>query len=597
MRNPLSEYAARLETLTFEQAALNKRQGYLPWLRLLTFFCSAAAFWQAWKHENNGLVFLGSALLIVFVILTEVDRRLGVKIRRLNGLIQINELEIKALNGDFSNFDPGLEYLDPTHAYSYDLDVFGPDSIFQALNRSASVYGKNRLAQYFSDAHAFADQLAERQEAVRELSENCDFRQELQVVFYEKTSHAKDRTTLGNWLDAEETLLKAPWVRVVAYALPALTTALTGLWALGLFPFPAVLVVLQLLIVGIFNRRIMQNHAALSRQADVLQGYADALALLEKTPFKSPLLRRLQTQLEGPDTLKASAVLRKLTVILNRLDSNLNVFAAIVLNGFLMMNLHLLLALARWKKQYKSTVLRWFDALGEADALCSIGNFASNNPTYTFPEAARDTFRWTAQNLGHPMIPAPERVLNGLDIRGWNQFRIITGANMSGKSTFLRTVGVNHLLAMMGAPVCAERLIFSPLEIHSSIRTSDSLAKHESYFYAELKRLKSIIDELRAGRQKLILLDEILKGTNSGDKQSGSIALIKQLLRYRSTGLFATHDLALGDLEKTYPDNVKNLCFEIEIRNATLHIDYRLRTGVCKNLNATFLMKEMGISD
>jgi DNA mismatch repair ATPase MutS len=182
-----------------------------------------------------------------------------------------------------------------------------------------------------------------------------------------------------------------------------------------------------------------------------------------------------------------------------------------------------------------------------------------------------------------------------LEIKGWNQFRIITGANMSGKSTFLRTIGANLLLAMMGAPVFAKRLTFYPIEIHSSIRTNDSLAKRESYFYAELKRLKEIITELEQGKQKLILLDEILKGTNSSDKQTGSIALIKQLMKYQLAGLFATHDLALGDLINHYPENIKNLCFEIHITGDRMEIDYKLSPGVCRNLNASFLMKNMGI--
>jgi DNA mismatch repair ATPase MutS len=197
--------------------------------------------------------------------------------------------------------------------------------------------------------------------------------------------------------------------------------------------------------------------------------------------------------------------------------------------------------------------------------------------------------------MGHPLIPGGTCVPNDLEITGWNQFRIITGANMSGKSTLLRTVGANLLLAMMGAPVFAGRLTFYPIEIHSSIRTNDSLSKRESYFYAELRRLKEIIKDLEAGAEKLILLDEILKGTNSSDKQSGSIALIRQLMKYKLAGLFATHDLALGNLISHYPDNIRNLCFEIHITGDRMEIDYKLSPGVCQNLNASFLMRNMGI--
>lgn len=260
-----------------------------------------------------------------------------------------------------------------------------------------------------------------------------------------------------------------------------------------------------------------------------------------------------------------------------------------------MFNLHLLLKVEKWKTQNSEKVPDWFDAIASFDAVSSLANFAYNNPGFTFPEIAPGSFTFKADDLGHPLIAEDQRIVNNVDIEGWNQFYIITGANMSGKSTFLRTIGVNYILAMAGAPVCAGNLIFYPIQIHSSIRTSDSLVKHESYFYAELKRLKQIIDELEGGEQKLILLDEILKGTNSRDKQAGSIALIEQLLKYKSVGLFATHDLALGELAGQYPDNVKNLCFEIEIADAKMVIDYKLHQGVCKNLNATFLMKNMGI--
>jgi DNA mismatch repair ATPase MutS len=288
-------------------------------------------------------------------------------------------------------------------------------------------------------------------------------------------------------------------------------------------------------------------------------------------------------------------VIKRLSKLLNMMDSNLNLLVSVIMNGLFMFNIHVLIAVERWRLTYKSLVPIWFEVLAEFDALSSLGTYAFNNPAYIYPEPVSDGFRFVAEKIGHPLIPRESCVTNDLEITGWNQFRIITGANMSGKSTFLRTIGANLLLAMMGAPVFAKRLTFYPIEIHSSIRTNDSLAKRESYFYAELKRLKEIITELEQGKQKLILLDEILKGTNSSDKQSGSIALIKQLMKYQLAGLFATHDLALGDLINHYPENIKNLCFEIHITGDRMEIDYKLSPGVCRNLNASFLMKNMGI--
>ncbi|MEI7597666.1 MAG: hypothetical protein WCK02_18105 [Bacteroidota bacterium] len=224
-----------------------------------------------------------------------------------------------------------------------------------------------------------------------------------------------------------------------------------------------------------------------------------------------------------------------------------------------------------------------------------MGNFAYNNPNYIFPQTKTEDFALEAINIGHPLISKADCITNNFNISGWNQMTIVTGANMAGKSTFLRTIGTNILLGTMGAPVFADKFTFTPIEIYSSIRTSDSLAKNESYFYAELKRLKAIINELEKGIPKFILLDEILKGTNSQDKQSGSIELIKHLLQYHFVGIFATHDQALGELINLYPNNVKNACFEISFNNEQMIIDYKIRDGICKNLNATYLMKKMGI--
>jgi DNA mismatch repair ATPase MutS len=316
---------------------------------------------------------------------------------------------------------------------------------------------------------------------------------------------------------------------------------------------------------------------------------------VENTNFKSGYLIDIQKRLVAEEGKIPSKAIHQLSLILNYMDSNLNILVSVILNGLFMFNLHLLLKVEKWKKQNQENVPNWFESIATFDALSSLANFAYNYPLYAYPEPVTTDYKFAAENLGHPLIPYEHRVANDIQINGWNQFAIITGANMSGKSTFLRTIGVNYILAMAGAPVCATKLSFYPIQIHSSIRTSDSLTRNESYFYAELKRLKQIIDELESGKKKLIILDEILKGTNSKDKQAGSIALIEQLLHYKSVGLFATHDLMLGELATRFPGQVNNLCFEIQIENDKMLIDYKLHDGVCKNLNATYLMKNMGI--
>jgi DNA mismatch repair ATPase MutS len=235
--------------------------------------------------------------------------------------------------------------------------------------------------------------------------------------------------------------------------------------------------------------------------------------------------------------------------------------------------------------------------LAEADALCSLANFHFNHPESVFPSIAEDGILLRARGMGHPLIPTRTRVDNPADITGWRHFTIITGANMAGKSTYLRTVGVNLVLAMAGSAVIAVEMTFCPAQLITSIRTRDSLQKNESYFYAELKRLKQIIDRLSQGQKLIILLDEILKGTNSRDKQSGSRALLEKLLHHDASGIIATHDLALGEMEKDHPGNIINKSFEVVIENDLLVFDYKLKEGIARQMNATFLMKKMGITD
>jgi DNA mismatch repair ATPase MutS len=361
------------------------------------------------------------------------------------------------------------------------------------------------------------------------------------------------------------------------------------------YQFPIWLILLQVLVVYSFDKRTQVVHQKITSQFRILQKYARALSLIEKTSFHAAFNKKLQDDLTFNEQDPPSRIIRRFSQLLNWMDENLNVIFSAILNGLLMFNIHLLIAVEKWRLKYRDLIPEWFSVLAEFDALSGLAAFSFNNPEFVFPELNSGEFMLKAEKIGHPLIPVASCVTNDFEIRGWKQFYIITGANMTGKSTFLRSIGTNYLLAMLGAPVFAEKFIFTPVEIHSSIRTNDSLVKGESYFYAELRCLKEIIRELEQGQRKLILLDEILKGTNSSDKQSGSIALIKQLMNYDVVGIFATHDIAISALINTYPDNIRNLCFEISIENDRMEIDYKIRPGVCRNLNATYLMKKMGI--
>jgi len=595
MPDRLSEYTLRISTYSSEKQKLVKKQKHLPLLRLGLFFIFAILVYRYLTIQSAISGITAMSALVALIVLSIIDSKLKNRIRLVDILISINQKEVSALGSNYSSFDPGNEFVDESHDYTHDLDIFGAGSLFQYINRTSTILGKFRLAEYLSNSFGYSAEVITRQEAVKELSEMIELRQQLQLLFHDEKIEVTDKTETEQWLKSESPVSNIKLLQVLAYGLPVVTLTCIVLSIPGIIAFPSVLIVLQLMIVFLYARQTMQVQNIITSKSKILNHYAQCLFQIERTRFTSKYFTSLQNELVAQEGKNPSKAIHQLSAILNYMDSNLNILVAIFLNGLFMFNLHLLLKAEKWKKQYRESVPKWFDSIATFDAMCSLANFAYNQPEYTFPEPLSGEFEFSALNLGHPLINAEQRVVNTIAIKGWNQFAIITGANMSGKSTFLRTIGVNYILSMTGAPVCASNLSFYPIQIHSSIRTSDSLTRNESYFYAELKRLKQIIDELEGGRKKLILLDEILKGTNSKDKQSGSIALIEQLLHYKSVGLFATHDLMLGELANRFPGQVNNLCFEIQIEGDKMLIDYKLHDGVCKNLNATYLMKNMGI--
>jgi DNA mismatch repair ATPase MutS len=306
-------------------------------------------------------------------------------------------------------------------------------------------------------------------------------------------------------------------------------------------------------------------------------------------------LQKLQGNLSG-NTQSATESVRKLSKISAAFDYRLNLLMGIILNIFLLWDLLQLIRLERWKYRHSQELEIWFQALYQIDELNSFAGFAFNHPESVYPDFSIQDFEIHAANAKHPFIERSKSVGNPIIINGMKDFQVITGANMAGKSTYLRTVGVNLLLGMTGAPVLADSFRFKPTPVFTSIRTSDSLQDGESYFFAELKRLKQLIDLLETDTQMFIILDEILRGTNSADKRKGSKSLIRQLLKLGASGMIATHDLALGELAEDFPNNIQNKRFEVEIVNGDLHFDYKLKDGISRNLNATFLMKKMGIT-
>ena len=335
---------------------------------------------------------------------------------------------------------------------------------------------------------------------------------------------------------------------------------------------------------------VYQKLNKISSQVDTL---SNSVSFIENSSFKEELLSSLQQYLRHENRV-ASKAIQQLNKILARFDYRFNPLVFIPLNIFLLWDLQQVLQLEKWKERNNEEVRHWFESLETYEALCSIGTLSFNHPLWCFPELNDLKPEFSAKELGHPLIEPTKSVVNDFSTAGRGQINIITGSNMAGKSTFLRAVGINMVLGSMGAPVNASAMKFSPLAVMSSMRIKDNLEESTSTFYAELKKLKTIIDAVKKNKPVFILLDEILRGTNSHDRHTGSKALIRQLLADQAIGLVATHDLELASLSEEYP-GVHNYHFDVQVKAEELYFDYKLKPGICTSLNASILMRKIGI--
>lgn len=540
---------------------------------------------------NYTLLYLLPIILLIFIILVQKHSVQFDKSVHLENLIKIHDNELRGLRGDSSCFDNGLTFIDTHHQYTHDLDIFGEGSLFQFLNRSSTQSGKKLLAARLSTPFSSAQEIIKHQDAVRELSDKTDFRHEIQACGMEVEELPTDKQQLFNWVNQKAFLYGKVFYKIVLIVLPILTLSLLLLsfFVDRISPFFWLCVISQWTILGFKVKKVDEFHQFISRKKNILEKYARLLTQIDRESFATPLMKALHDQANNADK-KVNA----LASLVGALDARLNSMTYLFVNSLLLYDLQCVYRLEKWKEDNAKNLETWLDTICETEVLCSLGTFSFNNEAFVFP-AINENRKLDAKALAHPLISINERIANDVLLDQQKSILIITGANMAGKSTFLRTLGVNVVLSLCGAPVCAEEFHCPIIQIRSGMRTADSLRDHQSYFYAELNRLKSIVDELKEGKHLLILLDEILKGTNSTDKQAGSIALVKQFVDQPSLVLVATHDLALGDLEKEYPQRIGNYCFEPSIENDQLSFDYKLKPGLAQKMNATFLMKKMGI--
>lgn len=593
--NPENHYTERL-SLTKGQLQQVKKQIFRISMLRLTLFIAGVAGIYFFFSQTPLLIVCICLTFLPFFILVKVHNRLFIRKEWLETQARIIQEELQALSGDYSSFEDGKEYVNPEHPYSFDLDIFGRRSLFQSINRTCTFFGKVRLAEWLQNHLHEKASIEKRQEMVREISEHTLFREQFRVAGLVHHSQSSDAEKIQAWSQSPAQYLHAGWVKAFIWGVPVINSLLLITSLIGWTSFSCLGLSFGIFLVLSFGiiKRATYIQETYGKQLKSLNGYAWLIALAKAEDWKSAGMQELMERfnLNGQSPVQA---LQQLSKELDRLDLRNNQFLYVLLEGSIFFQLQEIVRIERWKVRYGQYISEWLETVGELDALCSLGTFAYNHPQYTYPELTEKPFCFLATQMGHPLMPVSQCVKNDATIPSRPFFLIITGANMAGKSTYLRTIGVNYLLACVGAPVCCERLKLHPNQLITSLRTSDSLSDNESYFFAELKRLKRIIDLLNQGQQLFIILDEILKGTNSMDKQKGSFDLIRQFMQLKANGIIATHDLLLGSLIKQFPEEIRNYCFEADIKENELTFSYKLREGVAQNMNACFLMKKMGI--
>ncbi len=583
-------YRQRAKQFQMQQQAQSRRLYYNSIFRLVCFLCFLWFGYQSFQVRFTGYSWLISlATLAAFLFFVVSASGIRKKIGLLQQLILINENEMNLLEGRISFLDNGSSFL-TGKGFTADLNVFGKHSLYHTINRTGSVSGKEALGNHLLHPFTTVEAIENYQACAKELAAKIDFRQQLlahTLLLKEEQSLA----ALSNGLQENyfSFLQKSPW-RQLAWVWPSLGVLAIG-YAVYINSFSVIMMftILGLLVLSFVFKKVSQIYNHISKRGYLFSQYAVCFQLISAEKMEHPLLRQKQEAVREAET-----AFRKLSKLMGVFDLRLSLFS-IFINGLFLSDLLCARAYLQWMKQYQSSVKNWFDTLGEMEVLNSLAGFHANHPDFIFPSVQTQRISITASGLGHPLMKQGAAVVNDLSIGTPATLQLITGSNMSGKSTFLRTVGLNLILAQIGAPVFAKKFLFHPLRLLTSFHHIDSLEESTSYFYAELTCLQGIIQSLQQPEPALVLLDEVMRGTNSTDKHDGTALLIKKLLTHSCLAMIATHDIELGVLANQYPGSVENFCFESELSENGLTFDFTMRKGIAQTKNATYLMQQMGI--
>jgi len=592
----INDYNLRINAANAEVNKYKRRINIYSFLRLGLIGLLVISIYLG-NTQNNFTIIAVTLVIVLFAFAWLVSKQSSFEDEKkyFENLVKVNENEISSILHHTNMYDNGAAFSNDKHFYSADLDVFGGSSLYQLINRSATTAGNNKLGEWLN-APSEKDTVLLRQDAVKEIASKRDWKADMQArLLFANSKDAIQLNMLFAYLKLPLDIPGEKWLSVYIKIAPLLlSAAIVASIYFSPITFVAVgLGIFNLLILNSKGEIIMKSAAIADKIGKVLANYAVVLKVIEAEKWQSAKCAELNQKLNNGQTNKSIEVLAKL---INKLGYNLIMIVNFVLNVFFLWSLKQVIAIENWKRDNKQDIETAFDVIAEFEALISLSSLAINYPKWCFPQIADgDAYTITANNIAHPLINNKYSVSNSYELNDAFKIDIITGSNMAGKSTFLRTIGINTVLALSGAPACADDMTVSVITIVSYMRIKDSLNESTSTFKAELDRLQMLLAAVENEHKVFFLIDEMLRGTNSVDKYLGSKAVIEQLISKKGVGMVATHDLQIAELEKKYPDYIRNFYFDIQVVNGEMLFDYKMKHGECKTFNASLLLKQIGI--
>ncbi len=566
-------------------------------MRLLVLVAGIIVFYQFIKFEFLWLSFVSVFLFfLVFGWLVSKQGKFQQQLTYFKYLGAVNLNELNSLDRKPDLYPDGSDYEDDLHPYTSDLDIFGKGSLFEMINRCSTVLGNSKLADWLKMPGSISE-IRERQSIIAELDSKLSWKLHFQAVLLFSNTPSEDRIRElfkylkfeqeepGFWIKKYTNWI--PWLFLIA----AISSWFVPFLSIFLFAF----IITNLLLTQMYSARIAKTDSMIGKMGRTLNHFSDAIAAIRDEEWKSSLGKDLSADLKDNTNGNLSAEIKRFSLLINHLTFG-QTGAGAIMNAVMLWNIRQVFAIEEWKKANHDNLQQAFDVIASFEALVSLSSLKTNYPEWCFADIEEsEAYTLMANDIGHPLISSITRVNNNYSLNNELRIDIVTGSNMAGKSTFLRTLGINTVLALCGAPACARELKVSRMLVFTYMRIRDSLNESTSTFKAELDRLQTLLKMLDSSEKVYFLIDEMLRGTNSVDKYLGSKAVIEKLIVKKAVGVVATHDLQLADLEQKYPDYIRNYYFDIQVEGEEMNFDYKLKSGECKTFNASLLLKRIGI--